>query len=64
MEHVKQFRKGPVPRGHVDTHILLPLKLREWAKEEPEGLAGLVRTLLQAEYERRTGQRFPTTDTP
>jgi hypothetical protein len=46
-------RRGPLPKGYEDTHILLQPDLLRWAKEQPEGLAGLVRLLLQAERQRR-----------
>jgi hypothetical protein len=35
----------------VDTHLHVPPHLLEWAKEQPEGFAGLVRRLLQQEYD-------------
>jgi len=48
-------RRGPKPRlgVQVSTHVLLPPELMEWAKDQPEGLSGLIRQLLAAERERR-----------
>jgi hypothetical protein len=52
---VKESKKrGPKPKGYEDTHILIPPYLLEWAKDQPEGFAGLVRALLRMEHERRT----------
>lgn len=47
-------RRGPLPKGYEDTHVLLQPELIQWAKEQPEGLAALLRKLLAAEYARRT----------
>jgi hypothetical protein len=47
-------KRGPVPKGYEDTHVLMPPDLLRWAKEQPEGLAGLVRDLLAKERARRT----------
>jgi hypothetical protein len=46
-------KRGPAPRGYADTHVLIPPDLLEWAKEQPEGFAGLVRALLREERRRR-----------
>lgn len=46
-------RNGPVPHGYVRGQIVLQPDLLEWAKNQPEGLSGLVRQLLQAERQRR-----------
>jgi hypothetical protein len=35
----------------VSTHIFIPPHLLEWAKQQPEGFAGLVRRLLQQAYD-------------
>ena len=48
---------GPIPKGYVDIHIDLPRVLRDWAKQQPEGVSGLMRQLLLAEYQRREGIR-------
>jgi hypothetical protein len=47
-------RRGPAPKlGRlVDTHIHVDPDLLEWAKQKPEGFAGLMRRLLKQEYER------------
>ena len=42
-------KRGQIPKGYVDTHILIQPELLEWAKRQPEGLAGLVRRLLADE---------------
>jgi len=31
-------RRGPLPKGYEDTHVLLQPELIQWAKEQPEGL--------------------------
>jgi hypothetical protein len=52
---IKQPKKrGPAPKlGRlVDTHIHVDPDLLEWAKQKPEGFAGLVRRLLQQEHAR------------
>ena len=57
MEHIRELPKkqpGQVPKGYKQTVIQLPPDLLEWAKYQPEGLAGLTRLLLKAERERRT----------
>lgn len=46
-------KRGPKPKGYEDTHVLIPPDLLEWAKDQPEGFAGLVRTLLHQERTRR-----------
>ena len=38
-------------------NILLPDELTDWAKEQPEGLSGLVRKLLEDERKRREAAR-------
>lgn len=56
MEHILDSPKkqyGQVPKGFKQTVIQLPPDLLEWAKHQPEGLAGLARQLLKAERERR-----------
>jgi hypothetical protein len=50
----QQKKRGPKPKGYEDTHVLIPPYLIEWAKDQPEGFAGLVRALLRTEHERRT----------
>jgi hypothetical protein len=47
-------RRGPAPKlgRMVDTHIHVDPDLLEWAKQKPEGFAGLVRRLLQQEHAR------------
>lgn len=46
-------KRGPVSRGSARGNILLPQDLLDWAKNQPEGLSGLVRTLLAAERLKR-----------
>ena len=46
-------KRGPKPKGYEDTHVLIPPDLLEWAKDQPEGFAGLVRALLREEHRRR-----------
>lgn len=46
-------KRGPAPKGYEDTHVLIPPELLEWAKQQPEGFAGLVRALLREEHKRR-----------
>lgn len=48
-------RPGPARKLQrmVDTHLYLPEDLLEWAKDQPEGFAGLVRALLREEHRRR-----------
>lgn len=43
-------KRGPAKRmpTMVDTHLYLPQDLLDWAKEQPEGFAPLVRRLLTA----------------
>jgi len=42
-----QLKKcGPVSKGYEDTHVTMPPDLFQWAKEQPEELAGLVRYFL------------------
>jgi hypothetical protein len=50
----QQKKRGPAPKlGRlVDTHIHVDPDLLEWAKQKPEGFAGLVRRLLQQEHAR------------
>jgi hypothetical protein len=48
-------KRGPVAKGYEDAHILLPPVLLEWAKHQPEGLSGLMRRLLVAEYRKQRG---------
>ena len=50
-----QKKRGPARRSKrmVDTHLHLPDDLLAWAKQQPEGFAGLVRRLLREEYERQ-----------
>jgi hypothetical protein len=43
-----------VPKGLKRHNLFLPEPLVDWAKSQPEGLAGLVRLLLAAERQRRT----------
>jgi hypothetical protein len=50
-------KRGRVSHGYVDTHLGLPPDLLQWARQHPEGLGGLVRRLLAAEYARRTEQK-------
>lgn len=48
--------KRPRGRPRKDNHkfaISLPYDLGEWAKEQPEGLSGLVEALLSGERRRR-----------
>jgi len=51
-----QKKRGPVKRlpPMADTHVHLPPDLLEWAKEQPGGLAPLMRELLTAERARRS----------
>jgi hypothetical protein len=49
----RQKKRGQIPKGYVDTHILIQPELLEWAKHQPEGLAGLVRRLLADERARQ-----------
>jgi hypothetical protein len=53
LERIKQ-KPGQVPRGYKQTVIQLPPDLLEWAKHQPEGLAGLARMLMTQERQRRT----------
>lgn len=46
-------KPGQVPKGYKQTVIQLPPDLLEWAKHQPEGLAGLARLLFAAERQRR-----------
>ena len=46
-------KRGPLPKGYEDTHVLLEPDLIEWAKAQREGLSGLVRHLLAQERARR-----------
>lgn len=51
---VRQSKKrGPVPRGYISTHVMLPAELIEWAKEQPEGLSGIARQAISQEQKRR-----------
>ena len=50
-------KHGPVPKGYVDAHILIPPYLNDWAKHQPEGLSGLIRRLLKEEYDRQHQHR-------
>ena len=52
-------KRGPAKKGYADTHIMIPPDLLEWAKQQPEGFAGLVRALLREEYKRRTPTPAP-----
>jgi len=52
LERVKQ-KPGQVPKGYKQTVIQLPPDLLEWAKHQPEGLAGLARRLFADERQRR-----------
>jgi hypothetical protein len=45
-------KRGPQPKGYVNVHIHVDPDLLEWAKQKPEGFAGLVRRLLQQEHAR------------
>lgn len=56
MEHTLQTprKPGPIPKGYKQTVIQLPPDLLEWAKRQPEGLAGLARLLMAEERQRRT----------
>jgi hypothetical protein len=60
METTIPKKRGPVPKGLVDTHIRLPEWLVEWAKVHPEGLSSMLRRLLAEEYARQ--QRRKGTD--
>ena len=44
---------GPVPRGFINVHVMLPPDLIEWAKEQPEGLSGIARQAMNQEKRRR-----------
>lgn len=48
-------RRGPAPKlgRMVDTHLHFPPDLLEWAKNQPEGFAGLMRVLAEQERQRR-----------
>jgi hypothetical protein len=46
-------KRGPVPQGHVSTHVMLPAELIEWAKVQPDRLSGVVREALKRERQRR-----------
>jgi hypothetical protein len=46
-------KRGPLKRGYVHCHVLVPPHLAEWGKTCEVGLSELVRTLLQKEYERQ-----------
>lgn len=50
-----QKKAGPVPSAGpvAETHIHLPPALHAWAKDEPEGLSGLIRSLVLRERDRR-----------
>jgi hypothetical protein len=50
-------KRGPIPKGYEDTHVLLPPHLIAWAKQQEGGLAGVMRRLLSEEYERRAAER-------
>jgi len=54
-EHHTPKKPGPAKRlpAMRDTHVHLPEDLLEWAKQQPEGLAALMRALLSAERKRR-----------
>lgn len=55
-------RPGPAKReGRRQYPVILDESVAEWAKNTPDGLSGLVRRLLQDEYERT--QR-PSVETP
>ncbi len=45
-------KRGPVKRDYVSTHVMLPPALIDWAKEQPEGLSGLLRRILTQEHKR------------
>jgi hypothetical protein len=49
-------KRGPAKRlpAMVDTHLYIEPGLLEWAKQQPEGFAPLVRSLLAAERQRRS----------
>ena len=40
-------------RGYISTHVMLPRELIDWAKEQPEGLSGIVRQAISQEQKRR-----------
>jgi hypothetical protein len=46
-------KPGPRPKGYTRQHIFLPEDLAEWAKNQDEGLSGLIRRLLAAERQRQ-----------
>jgi hypothetical protein len=53
LEHPKQ-KPGPLNKGYKQTVIQLPPDLLDWAKRQPEGIAGLARRLFTDERQRRT----------
>jgi hypothetical protein len=55
METTKPTRKktGPKPRGYKATSVQLMPEVLEWATQQPEGLSGLVRQLLEQEMAKR-----------
>lgn len=52
-KRVAKKKRGPARKlpPMVDTHVHVPPHLLEWAKQQPEGFAGLVRRLLQEAYD-------------
>jgi hypothetical protein len=51
---VQQLKKrGPVPRGYISTHVMLPAEMIALAKEQPEGLSGIARLAIGQELKRR-----------
>jgi hypothetical protein len=46
-------KRGPIPRGYVSTHVMLPPEMIDWAKEQPEGLSGIVRHAVGEVQKRR-----------
>ena len=53
LEYPKQ-KPGPINKGYKQTVIQLPPDLLDWAKHQPEGIAGLARLLMAQERQRRT----------
>ena len=52
-------KRGPAPKGYVDTHIFLPPEIIEWGKTKPDGLSSLIRRLCIEERDRERQRRTP-----
>jgi hypothetical protein len=51
--HRPKKKRGPLPQGYGDTHVLIDPDLIEWAKAQPQGLGATVRRLLRQERARQ-----------